>query len=156
MRPEFDYGDQVRVLRNVRNDGTFPGLNRGRLLVRRGSVGFVRDIGTFLLDQIVYSVHFLDEDRLVGCREAEIQPADAPWTPSCFELRDKVAAKIPLGIKGRVLVDQGEIGEVLKVLRGSPDGVSYHVHFTGRDVIQAPETALELSDDRPSDRQGPS
>jgi nitrogen fixation protein NifZ len=156
MRPEFDYGDQVRVLRNVRNDGTFPCLDRGQLLVRRGSVGFVRDIGTFLQDQIVYSVHFLDEDRLVGCREAEIQPANAPWTPSRFELRDKVAAKVPLGIEGRVMVDQGEIGDVLEVLRDSLDGVSYHVHFTDRNVIQVPETALELPDDHPRGRQGPS
>lgn len=31
----------------------------------------MRDVGTFLLDQIIYSVHFLDEGRLVGCRESE-------------------------------------------------------------------------------------
>jgi nitrogen fixation protein NifZ len=80
MRPDFDYGDRVRVLRNVRNDGTFPGLDRGKLLVRRGSVDFVRDIGTFRQDRIVYSIHFIDEDRLVGCREDELQPADMPWT----------------------------------------------------------------------------
>ena len=69
MRPRFDYGDEVRVRRNVRNDGTFPGAEVGRLLVRRGSTGFVRDLGTFLQDQVIYSVHFLAEDRLVGCRE---------------------------------------------------------------------------------------
>jgi len=43
-------------------------------------------------------VHFLVEDRLVGCREEELQRADALWTPSRFELRDKVAAKVPSGI----------------------------------------------------------
>ncbi len=143
MRPEFDYGDEVRVLRNVRNDGTYPGLDVGKLLVRRGSVGYVRDVGTFLQDQLVYSVHFLAEDKLVGCREEELQPADAPWTPSRFELRDKVAARVPLGIQGRVLVEQGEIGEILKVLRGAPGDVSYHVHFSGRSTIQVPESALE-------------
>jgi nitrogen fixation protein NifZ len=35
MRPRFDYGDAVRVIRNVRNDGTFPGQKTGNLLVRR-------------------------------------------------------------------------------------------------------------------------
>jgi nitrogen fixation protein NifZ len=147
MRPEFDYGDEVRVLRNVRNDGTYPGLDVGKLLVRRGSVGFVRDVGTFLQDQIIYSVHFLAEDKLVGCREEELQPADAPWTPSRFEFRDKVAARVPLGIQGRVLVDQGEIGEILKVLRGAPGDVSYHVHFSDRTTIQVPESALEVPPD---------
>ncbi|MCF7985519.1 MAG: nitrogen fixation protein NifZ, partial [Thiohalocapsa sp.] len=124
MRPEFDYGDAVRVIRNVRNDGTFPGEDTGRLLVRRGSIGYVRDVGTFLQDQIIYSVHFLDSDRLVGCREEELQSADAPWTPSLFEFRDKVAAKIALGSGGRVLVEQGEVGEVSKVRRGAPTAES--------------------------------
>jgi nitrogen fixation protein NifZ len=144
MRPEFDYGEEVRVLRNLRNDGTFPGLAIGKLLVRRGSMGFVRDIGTFLQNQIIYSVHFLAEDKLVGCREEELQPASAPWTPSRFEIRDKVTAKISLGIQGRVLVEPGEVGEVLKVLRGAPGSVSYHVHFSGRrNTLQVPESALE-------------
>ena len=155
MRPEYDYGDRVRVLRNVRNDGTYPGMDVGRLLVRRGRVGYVRDLGTFLQDQIVYSVHFLDDDRLVGCRAEELQPADAPWTPSRFECRDKVAAAVPLGISGRVLVEQGEVGEVIKVLRGAPGDLSYHVHFSGRNTIQVPEAALATLGDCPVDGEVP-
>jgi len=151
MRPEYDYGEKVRVLRNVRNDGTYPGMGVRKLLVRRGSLGYVRDIGTFLQDQIIYSVHFLDEDRLVGCREEELQPADAPWTPSAFESRDKVIARVPLGIQGRVLVEQGEIGEVLRVLRGGPGGISYHVHFDGRNSLQVPESALAATGGEPCD-----
>jgi nitrogen fixation protein NifZ len=151
MRPEYDHGDKVRVLRNVRNDGTYPGMDVGRLLVRRGSVGYVRDVGTFLQDQIIYSVHFLGEDRLVGCREEELQPADAPWTPSLFEFRDKVAARVALGIQGRILVEQGEIGEVLKVLRGGAGEVSYHVHFSGRSTLQVPESALAAPVAEPAD-----
>lgn len=143
MRPEYDYGDEVRVLRNVRNDGTYPGMDVGKLLVRRGSVGYVRDMGTFLQDQIIYSVHFMEQDRLVGCREEELQPASAPWVPSRFEYRDKVNTRIPLGIQGRVLVQQGEVGEIQKVLRDAPGGVQYHVHFSGRQTLQVPESALE-------------
>ena len=84
----------MRVIRNLRNDGTFPGYPTGALLVRRGSVGHVRDVGTFLQDQLIYTVHFLDADRLVGCREQELQPADAPW------LRDA-----PEGVAYEVLFD---------------------------------------------------
>lgn len=156
MRPEFDYGDRVRVLRNVRNDGTYPGMDVGKLLVRRGSVGFVRDLGTFLQDRIVYSVHFLDNDRLVGCREEELQPADAPWIPSRFEFRDKVAAAVPLGMRGQVLVEQGEVGEVMKVLRNDVAEVSYHVRFNGRNTILVPETALAPARAQPVNGEVPS
>lgn len=51
MRPELEYGKEARALRN---DGTYPGLPVGRLLIRRGSVGYVRDVGTFLQDQIIF------------------------------------------------------------------------------------------------------
>ncbi|MBK1720847.1 nitrogen fixation protein NifZ [Thiocystis violacea] len=142
MRPQYDYGDQVRVLRNLRNDGTFPGEPTGTLLIRRGSTGYVKDVGTFLQDQIIYSVHFLDSDRIVGCREEELQPADAPWTPSRFEFRDLVATRQPLGIEGRVMVQTGEVGEVIRVLRDHPGGVAYHVHFPDRNTLVVPETAL--------------
>ena len=131
------------MLRNVRNDGTYPGMDVGQLLVRRGSLGYVRDRGTFLQDQVIYSVHFLAQDRLVGCREEELQSASDPWIPSLFEFRDRVVARIPLGIRGRVLVHQGEVGEILKVLRDAPGGVQYHVHFGGRQTLQVPETALQ-------------
>ncbi len=143
MLPAFEYGAQVRVLRNVRNDGTFPGYATGALLLRRGSVGFVRDLGTFLQDQIIYSVHFLEQDRVVGCREEELQLAGDPWVPSRFEFRDRVRARIPLGIQGRVVVERGTEGEVLKVVRDAPGGVAYQVWFNGPNALQVPESALD-------------
>ncbi|MBV5309905.1 nitrogen fixation protein NifZ [Chromatium okenii] len=142
MRPRYEFGAAVRVIRNVRNDGTYPGEATGTLLIRRGSVGYVRDVGTFLQDQIIYTVHFLEADRVVGCREEELQPAEAPWTPSRFESRDRVATRLPLGIQGRELVAAGEIGEVLRVIRDAEDGVTYHVHFSDRNTLIVPETAL--------------
>ncbi len=148
MRPLYDYGDEVRVLRNVRNDGTFPGQPTGTLLVRRGSTGYVRDVGTFLQDQIIYSVHFLDGDRIIGCREEELQLASEPWTPSRFESREKVSARIALGRAGQVLVAPGRVGEVIKVLRGPATAeqsgeVAYHVLFPDCSLLQVPESALE-------------
>ena len=53
MLPRWDYGDAVRVTRNVRNDGTYPGAAVGDLLVRRGRVGHVRNVGTCLQDPII-------------------------------------------------------------------------------------------------------
>ncbi len=140
----WQLGDAVRVTRNVRNDGTYPGEETGALLIRRGSVGHVVDVGTFLQDQIIYSVHFLDAGRIVGCRQEELMGAEEAWVESAFEFRQKVRAGRSLASRGEVLVPAGSIGEILKVLRDAPGGVAYHVHFdclAGRPLIVA-EPAL--------------
>jgi nitrogen fixation protein NifZ len=143
--PRWRIDDEVRLIRNVRDDGTFPGADMGALLVRRGSVGVVRDVGTFLQDQIIYSVQFYAENRLVGCREEELIGSDAPWTPSRFEFRDKVESRAILSVDGKTLIRPGDAGEVLRVVRDDPDGFAYHVHFEtlpGR-VLRIPEHMLD-------------
>jgi nitrogen fixation protein NifZ len=140
----FDFGEAVRVTRNVRNDGTYPGMAIGDLLIRRGSIGHVIEMGTFLQDQVIYTVHFLDQGRMVGCRAEELIPADAPWSPSRFEFRDKVVCRIDLGINGEIVAAKGAEGEVLKVLRDSRP-MEYHVRFPGR-TLQVPESVLEPAD----------
>ena len=124
MKPNYNYGDVVRVTRNVRNDGTFPGSETGDLLIRRGSMGHVRNIGTFLQDQIIYSVHFTDDDRLVGCREEELIGEHDPWVPSRFEFRDKVVSRIPFAINGEIIVEKGAVPRALS-----------RPHFAGAGVI---------------------
>lgn len=140
----FEYGEAVRITRNVRNDGTYPGKEVGELLIRRGSVGNVIEVGTFLQDQVIYTVHFLDQGRMVGCRLEELIPADAPWNPSRFEFRDLVVCTIDLGVQGNVLAEKGSEGEVLKVLRETQP-LQYHVRFPGR-TLQVPESVLEPAD----------
>ncbi|MGR8935469.1 MAG: nitrogen fixation protein NifZ [Gammaproteobacteria bacterium] len=136
----FEFGEAVRVTRNVRNDGTYPGMEVGELLVRRGSVGHVVNVGTFLQDQVIYTVHFLDAGRMVGCRAEELIPADAPWHPSRFEFREKVVSALDLGIQGEIIAAKGTQGEILKVLRDAAE-ISYHVRFPGI-TLQVPEKAL--------------
>jgi len=148
MQTRFDLGAPVRVTRNVRNDGTYPGLSTGDVLVRCGTAGNVVDVGVFLQDQIIYSVHFLDIDRLVGCRDEELIAADEPWVPSRFETRDKVIALKTLAVNGETRVAAGSVGEVIKVLRDMPDGVQYHVRFSDR-VLQVPETTLAAAHGAP-------
>jgi len=140
----FDFGEAVRVTRNVRNDGTYPGMPVGELLIRRGSIGHVIEVGTFLQDQVIYTVHFLDIGRMVGCRAEELIPADAAWNPSRFEFRDKVICRIDLGVQGQVIAEKGAEGEILKVLRDAIP-MQYHVRFPGR-TLQVPESVLEPAD----------
>jgi len=140
----FEFGERVRVTRNVRNDGTYPGMEIGDLLMRRGSIGNVIEVGTFLQDQVIYTVHFLDQGRMVGCRAEELISADAPWNPSRFEFRDKVICRIDLGVQGNVIVEKGTEGEILKILRDALP-MQYHVRFPGK-TLQVPESVLEPAD----------
>ncbi|WP_107760539.1 nitrogen fixation protein NifZ [Dickeya sp. Secpp 1600] len=140
MTPRFECGDAVRVVRALRNDGTFAGRARGELLVRRGSVGYVREWGVFLQDQIVYQVHFLDRDRVVGCRESELIDADQPWLAGDFQYGDRVCSMQPLAINGDIVVTMGQQGEVLATAQGER-GDSCIVLF-GERQFQVPISAL--------------
>ena len=157
MWTKWDLGDSVRVIRNVRNDGTFCGAAMGGLLIRRGCVGTVVDIGTFLQDQIIYTVHFLDVDRIVGCREEELIDAEEAWIASAFEARERVCASRILLLGNDLRVPRGAVGEVLRVMRQDAQCVQcvqcdefsereivYHIHFEclpGR-TLAVPEVAL--------------
>ncbi len=143
MRPQYEYGEAVRVVRNVRNDGTYPGVPTGGLLVRSGSVGYVRDVGTFLQDQLIYTIDFIEQGIRVGCREQELQDESAPWIPTRFEFRDKVTPRFKLALGGEVIASPGDEGEIEKVLREQADGPAYHARFAGRTLL-VPETALEF------------
>lgn len=155
MHTRWTFGDPVRLTRNVRDDGTYPGANAGDLLVRCGSIGNVVDIGTFLFDQIIYSVHFLDGDRVVGCREEELIDIDEPWVDSAFDTRQFVRARCTLALGGEISIAAGTRGEIMHVVRESAPA-SYHVHFDslpGR-IFQVAESAL-LADDTPAGSETP-
>jgi len=144
MLPKFEFGDEVRIIRNVRNDGTYPGVPTGTLLIRRGSTGFVTNVGTFLQDQLIYTVNFLEQNKIVGFREEELIGIAEPWIPSKYESREKVRSKITLTVRGQVRVTPGMEGEILKVFRDESDGVQYHVIFHDQ-VLQVPEASLEAT-----------
>ncbi len=147
MKPErfdegrFEFGEEVRVTRNVRNDGTYPGMEVGELLIRRGSIGNVVEVGTFLQDQVIFTVHFLQHGRMVGCRLEELLGVDEPWQPSRFEFRDKVLCNLDLAVQGKILIKRDTLGEIIKVIRDTGN-VQYHVLFRNDRVLQIPEAAL--------------
>jgi nitrogen fixation protein NifZ len=144
MLPKYEFGDEVRIIRNVRNDGTYPGVAIGTLLIRRGSTGFVTNVGTFLQDQLIYTVNILEQNKIVGFREEELISINEPWVPSKFESREKVRSKITLTVRGETRVFPGMEGEILKVFRDEKFGVLYHVIFHDQ-VLQVPEASLEAT-----------
>ncbi|WP_410014907.1 nitrogen fixation protein NifZ [Sodalis sp. RH24] len=140
MKPTYDFGDRVRVIRSLRNDGTFPGKARGEKLVRKGSIGYVREWGTFLQDEIIYQVHFVAEDCIVGCREHELISGSAPWIAGQFQFGDWVSAALPLAINGDPVVTEGQVGQIMDEIR-DVQPMAYVVLFEGR-LFRVPEVAL--------------
>jgi len=79
--PVFQPGDKVISKKHVKNDGTMAGREIGEIVVKKGDVGYVRDIGVFLQQFYIYAVDFIGRDSIVGMRERELRatgPARAP------------------------------------------------------------------------------
>lgn len=74
--PKFEYGQKVYSKKYVRNDGTFPGKEVGDILVKKGDVGYVTSIGTFLQQFYIYGVDFYELGYRVGMRGKELELLD--------------------------------------------------------------------------------
>ena len=74
--PAFNFGERVASRQQVRNDGTYPGREIGEILVRRGDIGYVSSIGTFLQQYYIYAVDFVDTGCIVGMKGRELVSLD--------------------------------------------------------------------------------
>lgn len=75
--PLFRPGEKVVSLKNIRNDGTVRGRDIGEIVVKKGEVGYVRDIGTFLQAFFIYAVEWIDRGTIVGMRGKELKRFEA-------------------------------------------------------------------------------
>lgn len=74
--PKFLPGTKVRSTKYVKNDGTYAGKDIGEVLVTKGAVGYVRDIGMYLQVYYIYAVEFIELGTVVGMRARELQRLD--------------------------------------------------------------------------------
>jgi nitrogen fixation protein NifZ len=79
--PIFKPGTKVVSTKYVKNDGTYAGREIGEILARKGDVGYVRDIGTFLQRYYIYAVEFIETGIVVGMRGRELAALDAEGRP---------------------------------------------------------------------------
>lgn len=91
--PRFDYGDKVRSKKYVKNDGTFPGKEIGEVLVRKGDIGYVQSIGTFLQRYYIYAVDFYETGRVVGMRGRELELIDEEGDEESDETASETSAE---------------------------------------------------------------
>ena len=93
--PRFRFGERVVSRTTIRNDGTFTGRDIGEVLVKKGDIGYVTSIGTFLQQFYIYAVEFTGSGHQVGMRAKELCTLD--------HLPDEVLAQ--LGEKAQRLTD---------------------------------------------------
>lgn len=77
--PKFKFGQKVKLISDIVNDGTYPHAKIGDLMMPKGSVGYIKDMGEFLQVIRVYEVHFIGtntELEIIGCREHELVAVD--------------------------------------------------------------------------------
>lgn len=141
LNPKFDYGCEVRVIRNIRNDTYQGGQTKGEMLIRRGTTGFVRQSGVYQQDQIIYQVHFLTTNQIIGCKESELVLATLPWMDNKFEYGDSVLLNMNLAVAGEVVGTKGHQVSVLSVDRSDQADILYRIQLGEQDLM-VPERAL--------------
>jgi nitrogen fixation protein NifZ len=74
--PKYRFGQRVRLIKDIRNDGTFPFAKVGDTLMKAGEEGYIKDMGDFLQVIRVYEVEFIAHGIVYGCREEELMSAE--------------------------------------------------------------------------------
>jgi nitrogen fixation protein NifZ len=75
--PIYEWGQRVRAVGDLRNDGSHPGAPENALLVARGDVGEIVQVGSHTESNTpVYLVEF-NGHMVVGCFEEEISLVEA-------------------------------------------------------------------------------
>ncbi|MFN6558219.1 MAG: nitrogen fixation protein NifZ [Nostoc sp. ChiSLP01] len=76
LPPAFEIGEKVRLRKLIKNDGTFPGKEIGQVLAKKGDIGYIASIGTYLQSSYIYAVHFLETGIVVGCKKKELESVE--------------------------------------------------------------------------------
>jgi len=76
LPPAFEIGEKVRLRKLIKNDGTFPGQEIGAVLAKKGDIGYIASIGTYLQSSYIYAVHFLETGFVVGCKKKELESVE--------------------------------------------------------------------------------
>ncbi len=67
---KYRWGDKVRVMNDIWNDGSYPEAKENEVLVLQGAQGYVLQVGKDEGGKFLYVVEF--GDKLVGCFEEEL------------------------------------------------------------------------------------
>lgn len=72
--PKYQWGQRVRALSDLQNDGSYPNVPAGMVLVSGGDTGEIVQVGQHTESNTpIYLVEFPGQ-RVIGCLEEEIIP----------------------------------------------------------------------------------
>ncbi len=74
----FSPGDKVKFLKDIKNDGTYPGMKRGELIVKEGAAGqVIRFLGYApVFGDDMFEVVVEESGSIVVCRACELERLD--------------------------------------------------------------------------------
>jgi nitrogen fixation protein NifZ len=140
----FDSGEEVRVVRNIRNDGSFKALEKGDLLIEAGELGVVRTYGYFLQDQIIFQVYFPRINQVVGIRDTELIKSNLEWIPCLFRSLDSAQLRVSLSMNKQIIASKGDMVEVYRVYRNLDDGTLEYEVYVGEHLFRLSSNVLAL------------
>ncbi len=85
--PAFRINQKVKLIRDIKNDGTYPLVPIGATLLKAGAEGYVRHIGDFLQTIRIYEVIFIKDNIALGCREFELEAMEEEYDEVEEELK---------------------------------------------------------------------
>lgn len=135
IEPRFYSGSEVRVVRNIRNDGSFKASNKGDLLVTAGEIGYVRSFGYFLQDQVIYQVYFPKIELVVGVRDSEVIDSELDWIPCLFRSLELAQLTVSLKMHGEIVAKSGDLVEVKRIHRDLESGkIEYLIELNSERI----------------------
>ena len=141
LKHRFEFGQHVRVTRDIKNDGSVTERKPGVLLLRRGAQGYVRDVNA-LPGNTIYYVDFVDYGYSVGCREQDLEDAESECAPGRYQMRDTVTLMAGLSVHGKLIAPAGATGEIVGIAQDQGGGTHYHVRVK-RQTFLVPEGLLD-------------
>ncbi|PMH44845.1 nitrogen fixation protein NifZ [Vibrio sp. 10N.286.49.B3] len=142
--PRFFSGSDVRVVRNIRNDGSFKSSIKGDLLVPEGEVGIVKSYGYFLQDQVIYQIYFPNIDQVVGVRDTEVIASHLEWIPCLFRSLEMAQLTVSLKMRGEIVAEVGDLIEVKRVFRDLETGKIEYLIDLANERVWLDSKALTL------------
>jgi nitrogen fixation protein NifZ len=106
--PRFAFGERVICRSTVRTGGTFAGKDVGYGLGKKGDVGYVRSIGTFLQQYFIYSVEWVERGYQVGMRAKELCTLDDLPPEVLEKFADRLEILNQIGKGDNVVVKSAE------------------------------------------------
>lgn len=150
LETRFEIGDEVRVVRTIRNDGSVTDdSSKGNVLVKAGETGYVRSLGFFLQNQIIFRVYFPSEDRETGVRNEELLKSDLPWQENVFYRKQRVPLNYSLAHKGQVFARKNETVEIRDIKRNLDTGLLQYLVLAKGQWVWLEQGALQRPEPLP-------